>query len=252
MHPLLPGQTLRQPFPQSGRLGLVHSADSPHAATHGATTMYPEVRNRGLQSTRPSHSNPRMIVLQPAKSLQTSQARIGLAIAGGGPIGGMYELGALRALERAIEGIDLTRLEVYVGVSSGAFIASALANGIDTAEMCRIFLTGDSRDVRFRPEIFLRPAFGEYAKRATAIPKLALRWWRDLLCDPTGAQASELLGRLSEAIPTGIFDNRGIERFMRAVFSAHGRSNDFRKLARKLYVIAVDLDSGEAVRFGSA
>lgn len=174
-----------------------------------------------------------------------------MAIAGGGPIGGMYELGALRALERAIEGIDLTRLEVYVGVSSGAFIASALANGIDTAEMCRIFLTGDSRDVRFRPEIFLRPAFGEYAKRATAIPKLALRWWRDLLCDPTGAQASELLGRLSEAIPTGIFDNRGIERFMRAVFSAHGRSNDFRKLARKLYVIAVDLDSGEAIRFGS-
>jgi predicted acylesterase/phospholipase RssA len=67
-----------------------------------------------------------------------------LAIAGGGPIGGMYELGALRALDEAIEGLDLTRLEVYVGVSSGAFLAAGLANRISTAEMHRIFITGDS------------------------------------------------------------------------------------------------------------
>lgn len=192
-----------------------------------------------------------MIVLQPAKTHQPSQARVGLAIAGGGPIGGMYELGALRALERAIEGLDLTHLEVYVGVSSGAFLASALANGIDTAEICRIFLTNDSRDVRFRPQMFLRPAFSEYARRAGALPRIAKDWWRDLLCDPLGSHTSELLGRLSEVIPTGLFDNRGIEVFLRDVFSRHGRSNDFRELARKLYVIAVDLDSGEAIRFGS-
>ena len=37
-----------------------------------------------------------------------SGGRIGLAIAGGGPIGGMYELGALRALDEAIDGLDLT------------------------------------------------------------------------------------------------------------------------------------------------
>ena len=36
--------------------------------------------------------------------------KIGLAIAGGGPIGGMYELGALRALDEALDGLDLTRI----------------------------------------------------------------------------------------------------------------------------------------------
>ena len=46
--------------------------------------------------------------------------RIGLAIAGGGPVGAMYELGVLRALEEACEGLDLTRMDGYVGVSSGA------------------------------------------------------------------------------------------------------------------------------------
>src|SRR5688572_33504018 len=101
-----------------------------------------------------------MLVLQPARKRgQPSRARVGLAIAGGGPIGGMYELGALRALDVAIDGLDLTRLEVYVGVSSGAFLAAGLANRLGTAEMCRIFITGDSDEVKFRPEIFLQPAF---------------------------------------------------------------------------------------------
>lgn len=127
-----------------------------------------------------------MLVLQPAKNSRSSQARIGLAIAGGGPIGGMYELGALRALDAAIEGLDLTRLEVYVGVSSGAFLAAGLANRLSTAEICRIFITGDSPDVSFRPEIFLQPAFAEYLKRASSIPAIFFDWWRDVLTDPSG------------------------------------------------------------------
>ncbi|WP_290888342.1 patatin-like phospholipase family protein [Arenimonas sp.] len=193
-----------------------------------------------------------MLVLQPArKRRQPSEGRIGLAIAGGGPIGGMYELGALRALDVAIDGLDLTKLEVYVGVSSGAFLAAGLANRLDTAEMCRIFITGDSDQVKFRPEMFLRPAFLEYAKRAASLPRLAFDWWKDVLTDPTGSHLSELISRFGGVIPTGLFDNRGIERFLREVFTIRGRSNDFRELAAKLYVVAVDLDSGEAVRFGS-
>lgn len=193
-----------------------------------------------------------MLVLQPARKRQPpSQGRIGLAIAGGGPIGGMYELGALRALDVAIEGLDLTRLEVYVGVSSGAFLAAGLANRLDTAEMCRIFISGDSDQVKFHPQMFLRPAFMEYVRRASAVPRLAFEWWKDLLTDPNGSHLSELVGRFGGAIPTGLFDNRGIETFLRKVFTMRGRSNDFRELAAKLYVVAVDLDSGEAVRFGA-
>ena len=91
----------------------------------------------------------------------------------------MYELGALRALDEAIDGLDLTRLDCYVGVSCGAFLAAGLANRMDTAEMCRIFITGDSDDVQFRPETFLRPAFFEYLRRAASLPRLATEWWRD-------------------------------------------------------------------------
>ncbi|HET7125835.1 MAG TPA: patatin-like phospholipase family protein [Lysobacter sp.] len=176
--------------------------------------------------------------------------RIGLAIAGGGPIGGMYELGALRALEDAIEGLDLTRMDCYVGVSSGAFLAAGLANRMSAGEMCRIFITGDSDDVRFRPETFLRPAMFEYARRAASLPRLTFEWWRGLLWGPRDARWSNLLNRFGGLVPTGLFDNSRVESFLREIFTRRGRSNDFRTLDRPLYVVAVDLDSGEAVRFG--
>jgi len=193
-----------------------------------------------------------MLALQPATRHKESAARIGVAIAGGGPVGGMYELGVLRALDEAIEGLDLTRLSVYVGVSSGAFIAAALANRMNTADITRIFVTESAHDVQFRPQQFLRPAFYEYAQRIASVPRVMLRWWRDLLLDPTGASANDALNRLGALIPTGLFDNEEIGRFLARAFSVHGRTNDFRELRRKLYVVAVDLDSGEAVRFGDA
>ena len=180
----------------------------------------------------------------------SSTPKIGLAVAGGGPIGGMYELGALRAMDEAIDGLDLTRMDSYVGVSSGAFLAAALANRMDTAEMCRIFITGDSDDVEFRPDTFLRPAFIEYMRRAASAPRLAMEWWRDMVFRRGDSRWSDALTRFGGLVPTGFFDSTEIERFLRDVFTRRGRSNDFRELPAPLYVVAVELDSGKAVRFG--
>lgn len=176
--------------------------------------------------------------------------RIGLAVAGGGPIGSMYELGALRALDEAIDGLDLNRLDCYIGVSSGAFLAGGLANRMSTAEMCRIFLTGESDDVRFRPSSFMRPAVFEYLRRAASLPRLATEWWRELLFSSGDPHWPDFLESFGGLVPTGLFDNSEIEHFLRDVFTRRGRTNDFRELDAPLYVIAVDLDSGEAVRFG--
>lgn len=67
---------------------------------------------RGLRSRRPR---------APVKP------KLGIALAGGGPLGGIYEIGALAALADALDGVDFNALDVYVGVSSGAFIAAGLA-----------------------------------------------------------------------------------------------------------------------------
>lgn len=181
---------------------------------------------------------------------QAHDLRIGLAIAGGGPIGAMYELGALRALDEACIGLDLTRLDCYVGVSAGAFLAAGLANRMTTEQMCRIFLTGDSDDVVFSPEAFMRPAVGEYGRRLAGVPRVGMQLLRDLARGGTDSRWSDVITRMGALVPNGLFDNAGIERFLQDVFTRRGRSNDFRTLERPLYVVAVDLDTGEAVRFG--
>lgn len=191
-----------------------------------------------------------MLLLQRATHKRRSECRIGLAIAGGGPLGGIYELGALRALDLAVEGLDLNRVDVSVGVSSGAFLAAGLANRMTTADIVRVFITGDSDDVHFRPEQFVRPAIFEYARRAAGFPRILLDWWATLLTRPTDSRLSDLIAHFGGLIPTGLFDNAEVERFLASLFTCRGRSNDFRQLERPLYVVSVDLDSGEAVRFG--
>jgi predicted acylesterase/phospholipase RssA len=57
--------------------------------------------------------------------------------------------------------------------------------------------------------------------------------------------------RLGRAIPTGVFDNAPIGRFLARLFSGGGRTNDFRRLPRRLFAVATDLDTGESVVFGA-
>ena len=186
---------------------------------------------------------------QPSQLRRTS--RIGLAVAGGGPLGGIYELGALCAIQDAVCGLDAEALDVYVGVSSGAFLVAGLANRLSPAEMCRIFLTSESHEARFRPDLFVQPALLEYLRCSWRAPGLLFDWLVDIARRPLQQSLTDNLVRLASLLPTGLFDNEQIEAFLRGVFTRNGRSNDFRTLSRKLYVIAVELDSGKAIRFGA-
>lgn len=185
-----------------------------------------------------------------AKLGDDTLARIGIALAGGGPLGGIYEVGALAALDEAIQGIELTAADIFVGVSSGGFIAAALANGITPARLTRMLVENNTEDV-FDPEMLLRPALGEYLERLLSVPPLIATAFWEYLSDPSHHGLFESFQRLSRAIPTGIFDNRGIDRVLRKMFSAPGRTNDFRQLQRRLFLVATDLDSGESVAFGA-
>jgi len=186
-----------------------------------------------------------------AQQVSESSRKIGLALAGGGPLGAIYEIGALTALAEALDGLDFNDLHVYVGVISGSFIAAGLANGITPQQMARMFIESDLAEEPFHAETLLKPAFDEYAMRVASLPSLLLASAWHYLTHPFGQHFFESFQRLSRAIPTGIFNNRAIDAFLRQLFAAQGRTNDFRKLRHKLYLAATDLDSGEAVEFGS-
>jgi predicted acylesterase/phospholipase RssA len=174
--------------------------------------------------------------------------RIGLALAGGGPLGAIYEIGALAALSESLS-IDLNDADVYVGVSAGGFIAAALANGISPHQMSRVFIEGEKTHDRFEPSILLRPALKEFAQRLASVPPLlAAALWHYALGTSTMMSAFERLGR---AIPTGFFNGEEVDRYLGRIFSQPGRTNDFRQLRHKLFLVATDLDTGESVKFGT-
>ncbi|HET6263907.1 MAG TPA: patatin-like phospholipase family protein [Usitatibacter sp.] len=177
---------------------------------------------------------------------------LGLALAGGGPFGAIYEIGALMALQESLEGLDLNELDCYVGVSAGSFLAAALANGIHVEEIYRLFIDGGEEPGALTPEIFMRPAFGEYLRRARILPPLLARSTWNYLRRPFARGTLESFAALGRAIPTGVFDNTAIHDYLERVFSRPGRTNDFRALRRRLYLVATDLDSGDSVSFGRA
>lgn len=176
--------------------------------------------------------------------------RLGLALAGGGPTGAVYEIGAVRALEEAVDGLDLNRCDVYVGVSAGAFIAASLANGLTPSQLVCGLITNEPGEHPFDPASFFLPDYREWARRGAQLPKLLT----DALLQFTGAPSDqtlfESLARLSRALPLGVFDNDPVRRHLEESFARHGRSNDFRRLGHKLFVVAADLEAGTPIVFG--
>ncbi|HWA58945.1 MAG TPA: patatin-like phospholipase family protein [Gemmatimonadales bacterium] len=176
---------------------------------------------------------------------------LGLALAGGGPGGAVYEIGALRALEEAVEGLDLTACDVYVGVSAGAFVASTLANGQGSALLVRGLVTHEPGEHPFDPAAFFLPAYREWARRGLQLPKLVADALLQFTRAPQDQSLIESLSRLTRALPLGLFDNRPIRRYLEETFARPGRTDDFRKLSHKLFVVSADLESGKAIVFGS-
>jgi predicted acylesterase/phospholipase RssA len=176
--------------------------------------------------------------------------RLGLALAGGGPEGAVYEIGALRALDEALDGVDFNRLDVYVGVSAGSFIAASLANSIDTAQLCRAIVSHEPGEHPFNPETFLTPAGKEWARRGRSLPRLLGEALRDYARHPLDNSFLGSMTRLGRALPVAVFENEPLRSYLETIFSKPGRTDDFRKLPSRLFVVAADLDSGKPVRFG--
>jgi len=177
--------------------------------------------------------------------------KLGIALAGGGPLGGIYEVGALVALDEALIGVELTECDIYVGVSSGAFVAASLANGLSPREMHAIFIEDASHGDPFEPELLLRPAFGEFARRFAQLPRLLNAIALAYLEKRRGRRLLEPIMRLTHGLPTGLFDNGPIAAYLARQFNQPGRTNDFRKLTRRLFIVATDLDNGRSVPFGA-
>jgi predicted acylesterase/phospholipase RssA len=178
--------------------------------------------------------------------------KLGLACAGGVVEGAIYEIGALCALEDAIDGLDFTNADIYVGVSSGALVATVLANGVTARTLSDALLSRADPLLNIDPDVLFTPATQEYGRRLTKLPGAARRAVVNYLKNPLDLSIFGTLMSLGAAVPVGVFDNAHIERYLADAFKIEGRTNDFRDLRASLRVVAVNLDTSEVVTFGDA
>src|SRR5271157_6297636 len=61
-----------------------------------------------------------------------------LVLGGRGFTGGVYEIGALRAMDLLAVNSTVNQFDVYLGTSAGSFIATLCANGVTPEEMMRV------------------------------------------------------------------------------------------------------------------
>ncbi|HYR95880.1 MAG TPA: patatin-like phospholipase family protein [Candidatus Binatus sp.] len=222
-------------------------------------------------------------------SARKKNPRVALVLAGGAVTGGAYKLGGLKALDDFLVNRKTTDFDIYVGLSAGAFLAAPLAGGVTPPEMLRS-LDGTSEDFTYlSPLDFYNPNLAEFARKPieflidlityvpnavydflTQTPNL-VRTLQEPLAQarrrPTLANLIECVRPIVDAVgsarefpfplaylPSGLFDNAPLEKYLRYNIDRRGMTNDFRVLYRlrqvELYIVAMNLDTAERVVFG--
>jgi len=177
-------------------------------------------------------------------------SKTALVLGGGGFTGGVYEIGALRALDLLAVNSTINSFDVYVGTSAGSFVAGMLANGITPDEMMQVInrrIPSELEDLNLGRA--LKPNYLGFVQKAAMLPLRTLELARSL-ARMGDFSAIDIGVGLAEALPAGLYSNGGIAEYVEGALAEDGRIDDFRLLDKELYLTATDLDTCERIVFG--
>ena len=216
--------------------------------------------------------------------------KIALVLAGGAVSGGAFKVGGLKALDDYLVDRKVADLDMYIGLSAGSMLAVSLAAGVTPDEMVKVLEGTSSKFEQLSPLKFYNPNVREFVERPAKffydlfsyvpgvlvelvrqvprLPHVVGPKLRAFLDHPNYTSAEELamtliehvspsreIPALTNHIPTGLFDNSSLERWLRRSLDKMRMPNNFqefvRKRGRQLYVTACDLDTSERVIFGA-
>ncbi len=215
--------------------------------------------------------------------------KIALVLAGGAVSGGAFKVGGLKALDDFLVGRRISDLDTYVGLSAGSILAVSLAGGVTPDEMIKVLEGTSTRLDQLSPLHFYNPNTSDLVRLPTRFLKEVLTYTPSVAAElarsipelpealgpalrafakkPNYTRAEELAMQVIEhvsprrempsligSLPTGLFDNAGLERWLRGSLEKLRVPNDFKSFykerGKKLYVAACELDTAERALFG--
>jgi predicted acylesterase/phospholipase RssA len=181
---------------------------------------------------------------------ENRHSKVALVLAGGGIMGVVYEIGALRAINDMLVDLTVNDFDIFVGTSAGALVTSFVANGYTPHEIMQFM---DNR----HPEIggvrvgdVFHANLTDYARRLMNLPRALLALGYNSIRHPGDLALSDLIWEFTEIFPSGLYDGNALERFVRRLLELPGHSNRFDFLEKQLYVVATELDTGNRAVFG--
>jgi NTE family protein len=183
--------------------------------------------------------------------VKAQRSKTALVLAGGGVTGAAYEIGALRALDDLLHHFSVNDFDVFIGTSAGALVAACLANGLTPHELMRhLEVPLDGIAPLNIGDLFTLNG-RDILTQGMHLPQAILRAVQALIFSRKHLSLLDLIESFALALPGGLYDISSLDRYLSAVLSRPGLTNDFRALSRELVIIATDLDTGARVVFGT-
>lgn len=182
--------------------------------------------------------------------MEQRSSRVGLCLCGGGVTGAMYQVGCLAAIEDRIASFSASGFDVYVGTSSGAAVATALAGGLSVQRLYRALLDPADDFFPLSRNHLLRIDIAELLRGFGTTISAARRIISSAATNPLDVNVWNELERFVDSLPAGVFTLDPYERFLSEFMTRRGISHSFSELSKPLYIVANDLDAGQRAVFG--
>ena len=183
-----------------------------------------------------------------ARKQERCRPRVGLALAGGGPLGGIYEVGALLALADSLDGID-SATSTSTSASRRGASSPPRWRTASRPRRCIVFssTTGPSRaDTRGLSSPCVRRVRAPCGAGA-GTP----RGRRGRHCGSRPPRRDGVAGDTFARRADGNVRQPAIDRFLQQLFAAPGRTNDFRQLGPQALPRGHEPRTGASVIFGA-
>jgi NTE family protein len=179
------------------------------------------------------------------------QGKLALVLAGGGLLGAVYEIGALRAIDDLLVDRTVNDFDLYVGTSAGAIVASLLASGFSPEQMFQGIAGANPHLQPIERGHLFNLNHRDLLRSGLSLPASLAEEGLYHLRHLREVTLLDLVWSAAQVLPSGVYDSAALEKYMRTLLTSAGGTNNFDDLRRGLCITATELDTGERAVFAT-